>query len=161
MLNEALRARAEIAPCTVALVVLPDEEKPEAKARIACGGHPLPLLVRDEAVVEVGVPGPLLGAFEIDAWSVEEVALGPGEQLVVYTDGVIEARGPADRFGEGRLRSELARAARPVHAIARIEAALDAFTSGEPEDDAAMVAIMRLGGSRPSTRLAAVAATGG
>ncbi len=161
MLNEALRGRAEIAPCTVAIVVLPDEEKPEAKVKVACAGHPLPLRVRDEAVVEVGVPGPLLGAFDIDTWSVEEVALAPGEQLVVYTDGVIEARGPTDRFGEARLRSELARATRPVHTIARIEVALDDFTSGVPEDDAAMVAILRLGGSRRPSRRRAVAARGG
>jgi PAS domain S-box-containing protein len=162
MLNEALRARAEIAPCTVAVVVLPDEETPEVDVMVACAGHPLPLLIRDEAVGEVGAPGPLLGAFDVSAWEVERVPLAPGDQLAVYTDGVIEARGRADRFGEERLRSQLSGANRPVHAIARIETALEQFVSGTPDDDAAMVAILRLGGSRRRKGgLRAVAAGGG
>jgi sigma-B regulation protein RsbU (phosphoserine phosphatase) len=159
LLNDALRARAEIAPCTVAIIVLPDEEKSRAEVSIACAGHPLPLLMRDDSVVEVGAPGPLLGAFDISAWDVQKVELVPGDQLVVYTDGVIEARGADDRFGEERLRSQLARAARPVQAIARIEAALDSFTAGEPEDDAAMVAILRLDGSARRRALQAVTAS--
>lgn len=146
LLNDALRARPEIAPCTVAVVVLPDEDSPDAEVSVACAGHPLPLLMRGDTVMEVGAPGPLLGAFEISEWNVEKLTLAPGDQLAVYTDGVIEARGDEDRFGEERLRSELVGANRPVRAIARIEAALDTFTSGQPDDDAAMVAILRLGG---------------
>jgi phosphoserine phosphatase RsbU/P len=148
LLNDALRARSEIAPCTAAIVVLPAEESPDADVTVACAGHPLPLLMRGDSVSEVGAPGPLLGAFEVTEWNVEKLTLAPGDQLAVYTDGVIEARGDDDRFGEARLRSELVGANQPVRVIARVEAALDSFTSGEPEDDAAMVAILRLGGSR-------------
>jgi serine phosphatase RsbU (regulator of sigma subunit) len=64
---------------------------------------------------------------------------------VVFTDGVIEAEGVADRFGEDRLRRHLAGAESPLAAIGRVTSALEAFAGGEPEDDVALVAMRRSG----------------
>jgi hypothetical protein len=66
-----------------------------------------------------------------------------GDQLVLYTDGVTEARGEADRFGEDRLRANLSAVSDPTQTVARIESALDAFLVGPPQDDAAMLVVLR------------------
>ncbi len=54
-----------------------------------------------------------------------------------------EARGDRNRFGEQRLRESVEGAADPRAAVAAVESALDSFIAGEPEDDAAVLAIMR------------------
>lgn len=143
LLDEALRARSETAICTAAILVLPRSEDESVPVRMVSAGHPLPLLLRDGEVTEVGRPGPLLGAFATSEWQPVSHEMGPGDQLVVFTDGVIEARGATERFGEKRLRAELAGADRPLTAIGRVTAALEAFLGSKPEDDVALVAVRR------------------
>jgi serine phosphatase RsbU (regulator of sigma subunit)/ketosteroid isomerase-like protein len=143
-LNRALLARRDSALCSVAALSL--SEDPEQPVRIAVAGHPPPLLVDGEAVAEAGAQGPLLGAFADAEWSLERVPVGPGQQLVVITDGITEAPGAEGRFGETRLRAELAGATSPVLAVQRLEGALHAFTAGKLDDDAAILAISRAGG---------------
>jgi hypothetical protein len=65
----------------------------------------------------------------------------------LYTDGVTEARGETDRFGEERLRATLAPVGDPQAAVASVESALDSFVDGVPDDDAAILGIMRSTGS--------------
>ncbi len=63
--------------------------------QVVCAGHPSPLLVAaDGSVRPVGRPGTLLGAFAEGRWTVADVALGVGDALVLYTDGVTDTRGP-------------------------------------------------------------------
>ncbi len=111
--------------------------------RIAVAGHPPPLLVDGEAVAETVAPGPLLGAIAEAEWRLEQIRVEPGQQLVVITDGITEAAGAEGRFGERRLRAELAGATSPVLAVQRLEGALHAFTAGRLDDDAAILAISR------------------
>jgi serine phosphatase RsbU (regulator of sigma subunit) len=85
----------------------------------------------------------MLGAFDGVEWTEEEVEVLPGEHLVMYTDGVTEAAGANGRFGELRLRTGLAGCPTPSAAVMRIEAALEAFAAGNPEDDAAVIALSR------------------
>jgi serine phosphatase RsbU (regulator of sigma subunit)/PAS domain-containing protein len=143
LLDAELRARGEDALCTAAILVLPRSDRNPAKVTFVSGGHPLPLRLRDGAVEEVGTPGPLLGAFEGASWQPEQLALAAGDQLILFTDGVIEARGREDRFGEERLHAELAGADGPLVAIRRITRALEGFIGGEPDDDVAVVAVRR------------------
>lgn len=149
LLDAELRARGEGALCTAAILVLPRSENDPADVTFVSAGHPLPLLLRDGAVEEVGAPGPLLGAFEGATWKPQTLRLGAGDQLVLFTDGVIEARGREDRFGDGRLRQELAGAEGPLAAIRRVTQALEGFIGGEPEDDVALVVVRR----EPAKRL--------
>lgn len=76
--------------------------------RLAGGGHPAPLVVgRDGAVREVRVGGLFVGAIEEAVFKSTDVVLEPGETLVVYSDGVTEARNPrrgGAMLGEERLR---------------------------------------------------------
>ena len=86
---------------------------------VATAGHPPPVRCADGTCrVMVLRHGPPLGAFE---WSYELVTarLGPGETLVLCTDGVIEARRAGELFGERRLIDTVHRhRAEPVSRIA-------------------------------------------
>jgi serine phosphatase RsbU (regulator of sigma subunit) len=138
-LNRELISRQGTALCSVAAMAV--SEDPSEPVRLAVAGHPPPLLVDGDSVTEAGGPGPVLGAFTDEAWRLEAVAVVPGQQLVVVTDGVTESAGEGERFGEDRLRDQLASVSSPAIAAQQIEAALHEFAGGTLEDDAAIVAI--------------------
>ena len=138
-LNRELLSRRGTSLCSVAAMAVSDD--PSRPVRLAVAGHPPPLLVDGDSVVEVAEPAPVLGAFRDEAWNVEATAVGPGQQLVVVTDGVTDALGADGRFGDERLRAELAGITSPARAAQRIEGALHEFTGGNLDDDAAIVAI--------------------
>lgn len=138
-LNRELLARRGTALCSVAAMALSDDS--QEPVRLAVAGHPPPLLIDGDSVIEVSQPAPVLGAFAEDAWTTEETAVEPGQQLLVVTDGVTEALGMQDRFGEERLRNAVAGITSPARVAQRIEGALHEFTGGGLEDDAAIVAI--------------------
>jgi serine phosphatase RsbU (regulator of sigma subunit) len=140
-LNRALLARRDASLCSIAALGL--SEDPAEPVRIAVAGHPPPLLVDGEEVSEAAPADPVLGAFDDGQWAISEQTIEPGQQLVVVTDGITEANGEAGRFGEERLRAELAGAGNPAHAVQRLETALRSFTAGVPDDDAAILAVAR------------------
>jgi serine phosphatase RsbU (regulator of sigma subunit) len=142
-LNRALLARRDPSLCSVAAVAL--SEDASEPVRLSVAGHPPPLLVDGEAVGEVVGADPVLGAFPDVEWTVAELQVEPGQQLVLVTDGVTEACGEAGRFGEKRLREQLVGATNPAHAVQRIEGALHEFTAGSLDDDAAILALARAG----------------
>ncbi len=145
-LNRALLARGGTALCSVAALALSDD--PEQPVRLAVAGHPPPLLVDGEAVTEVAGSDPVLGAFADVNWAIEQTSFEPGQQIVLVTDGIIEAAGDLGRFGEERLRAELAGANNPALAVRRLEGALHGFTDGALDDDVAILALTRSGGER-------------
>ncbi len=138
-LNRELLSRRGTALCSVAAMALADD--PRQPVRLAVAGHLPPLLVGGGTVIEATEPAPILGAFDDETWLVESKAVEPGQQLVLVTDGVTEAIGGAGRFGEARLRAELAGVTSPARAAQRIEGAVYEFTGGRLEDDAAILAI--------------------
>jgi len=138
-LNRELLARPGGALCSVAAMAI--DEEPGQPVRLAIAGHPAPLLVDGDSVREAAVPAPVLGAFRDATWGVELVHVEPGQQLVVVTDGIIEAPGTEGRFGEERLRAELAGVVGPALAAQKLEAALNGFTAGALDDDAAILAL--------------------
>jgi PAS domain S-box-containing protein len=142
MLNTSLRAHEGNALCSAAIVVLPGDDS-DRELQMVVAGHPPPLILREGKVEEVGTRGPVLGAFDDPDWQVDTTALQPGEQLILYTDGVTEANGEDGRFGEERLREQVKGATTPAAAIRRVETALERFTLGHLGDDAALLAVMR------------------
>src|SRR5436309_7333083 len=88
-LNENLRERGEMALCTAAIVLLRAEG---GDASVVSAGHPLPLLIRGGHAEPVGRGGPLLGAFDHGHWLPAAVELESGDVLVMFTDGVTDAR---------------------------------------------------------------------
>jgi serine phosphatase RsbU (regulator of sigma subunit) len=60
---------------------------------LSSGGHPLPIVLRaDGRVEQVGVPGSLVGVFEEVDVHDQETELRVGDTLVLYTDGLVDAR---------------------------------------------------------------------
>jgi sigma-B regulation protein RsbU (phosphoserine phosphatase) len=117
------------------------------EVRMACAGHPPPLLVRagaDARSIAVDAVTPLL-MLPFDAVPVSSVALHAGDRLLFYTDGVTE-RSDADgrMYDLARLRTAISDAARlpPVALIDHVVADLERFAGGhEPEDDLTLVAV--------------------
>lgn len=141
-LNRALLDQHGGALCSAAAIKL--DHSSEGRVEIAVAGHPPPLLVSAGKVTEMTSSGPVLGAFEEGEWPLETAKLHPGEQLIVYTDGVTEARGSSGRFGEARLRQRLEDVANPSQAVQRIDGDLLEFCKGDLDDDAAFLAVMRV-----------------
>jgi serine phosphatase RsbU (regulator of sigma subunit) len=118
-----------------------------ARLRVATGGHLPPILRRPgSAPAAVRVSGTLLGAFDEVRIGELDLRLEPGDQLVLYTDGVIDTVGQAERFGEERLAQTLRDAAGAADAVRRIERALVEFAHGSQVDDTAVIAVERLPG---------------
>jgi PAS domain S-box-containing protein len=91
---------------------------------LALGGHPMPLRRRCcGEVTAVGAPGTALGLLEDVEVTDTEVDLAPGEVLLLYTDGVTEARRGSEWFGEERLARTLDEAVRAVEGSPRPGAA--------------------------------------
>ncbi|WP_051569570.1 GAF domain-containing SpoIIE family protein phosphatase [Cryptosporangium arvum] len=80
-------------------------------ARIATAGHePVALRRRDGTVELIHTRGPVLGVIPALTLTERRVQLRPGESLILYTDGVTEARAPrsTEQFGPERLQKTLA-----------------------------------------------------
>jgi serine phosphatase RsbU (regulator of sigma subunit) len=79
-----------------------------------------------------------LGLFDQPELSDTRVTLMQGDTLLLYTDGVTEARRGREQYGEERLRALFAIAGRrlDVHDLARtVEQEVLAFTGGPHTDD--------------------------
>jgi sigma-B regulation protein RsbU (phosphoserine phosphatase) len=79
--------------------------------RLAGAGHPHPFLMRsgDDSARPVGDNGLILGRFPEAEYSNITLDLLPGDRILLFTDGVIEARGSDEElFGERRLAQFLA-----------------------------------------------------
>lgn len=81
---------------------------------LVSAGHP-PVLVRDAKTgrfEEVGEGAPPLGTFLEACYEPVQRSVGPGDLLVFYTDGLVEARNAQDQdYGDARLRRAVDRAA--------------------------------------------------
>lgn len=132
--------------CTVAYVRLePDTTGWGAGICVSLGGHPAPMLLcADGEVRRAGYPGRAVGVFEEPKLIDQETRLNPGDALVLFTDGVTEARSPGGGFfGEERLAA-LLRSSTGLDAAslaARIESAVLEFCEDGESDDIAILVL--------------------
>ncbi|HTD57933.1 MAG TPA: GAF domain-containing SpoIIE family protein phosphatase [Solirubrobacteraceae bacterium] len=153
-LHRALRRQPPGADlCTVCLVTMERTSK-GARLKIALAGHPPPLLIDPEGRARpIGRPGTLLGVLDSIEFAETDAELQPGETLLLYTDGVVEAGRPNAQLGEEGL-IELCRAAPTLglgELLERIEhAALDRAEESL-RDDLALLGL-RLSQGEPSRR---------
>lgn len=145
-LNEVLLQEPTERFCTVVVLRL-RHDGAGWRGVVTCGGHALPLLVRPgQPAVEVGKPGSLIGALPDPALEDDDLRLAAGDTLVLYTDGVTEARRGQEFYGaEGLGQSVMAHGGggtAPAQALA--DGVMDdvlAFQSYYPRDDIAVVAV--------------------
>ncbi|MFE3638829.1 PP2C family protein-serine/threonine phosphatase [Streptomyces sp. NPDC059168] len=108
-------------------------------------GHPAPMVVRRDGTSDFPEPPayalPLgLGAHDGDAPEPYRVPFGPGEQLLLYTDGVTEARDAKGSFYPlGERGADLLQAPAAHGALQRLREDLVRHVTGPLHDDAAML----------------------
>ncbi len=145
LLDEALREHGGLWLCSALCMRLRDDG-----AVISSAGHPSPLIVRqDGRIREIAPTGPILGAWSDSTWDDYPVAVAPDETLLLYTDGVTDARAEHGRFGLRRLKRVLRNNATksPTELLLGLGAVLDDFQGEARSDDTAMLAL-RLGPDR-------------
>jgi sigma-B regulation protein RsbU (phosphoserine phosphatase) len=119
-----------------------------ASVQVSSGGHPLALVRRaDGRVQTLGRPGTLLGLLPDPELQDARTSLRSGDSLILFTDGVTEARRPADRdlYGDDRLRDLVAGLGdMPATRMAdAVQQAVLEFSGGEISDDT-VVMIMQV-----------------
>jgi serine phosphatase RsbU (regulator of sigma subunit)/HAMP domain-containing protein len=113
----------------------------------ANGGHPPSMLLQPETgeIVRLGTTGALLGAINSAEYGESEVIVEPGNTILLYTDGVTEARSQGRFFGEGRVRRALRQGGSPAVVTQRLLASVQRFSHGDLRDDAAILTLMLKG----------------
>ena len=109
-------------------------------------GHPPAIFLRDEPreMFTLDEQSGVVGAFRGMSYHDGRVRLREGDRLLLYTDGVTEARSPSGAFfGEQGLRDAVMEEASGdyEHMLDRLLARLDAFTGRSLDDDVAMVTL--------------------
>jgi sigma-B regulation protein RsbU (phosphoserine phosphatase) len=112
-------------------------------------GHPWPRVCRaGSRTVEplTGEPGLPLGIEPGESYADTPAQLHPGDTLVLYTDGITEARSPDhDLFGERRLDESLVACdAGPDAVLAATLASVERFTGGAPPTDDRTLLVARV-----------------
>ena len=80
-----------------------------AAVTLAVAGHPRPLIVRkDGSVQPTSAHGTMLGAFDDPAFHTCAVHLGPGDAILIYSDGLLDTRLGGDRIDARRVAGLLA-----------------------------------------------------
>ena len=129
--------------CTIAyLIVEPCDG--QAKITLACGGHPLPYLLEAAGGLRtIGVPGTGIGMFPSPDLVDTVHVLQAGDTLVLYTDGVLEARSPEGAFDSGLAATAMAGACGQDAAgvASAVERAVLAFEGGKARDDMALLVL--------------------
>ena len=118
---------------------------PESSA-VACAsaGHPAARVVTtDGQVGELGGHGLALGIDSDQEYEVARDELVPGTTVVLYTDGVIEARRDGELYGEERLDGLLRRRAElgPQELAEAVLTDCKSFAGGQLSDDCAVVCL--------------------
>jgi sigma-B regulation protein RsbU (phosphoserine phosphatase) len=108
-----------------------------ATLRYSAAAHPPMLLLRAGNVVELTENGLMLAAFSFATYSTAEYPLKPGDRLVLYTDGLLEAaNATGEEFGPHRLSALLRDGARlnPEAAADHIISSLQTWSKSQSDD---------------------------
>ncbi|MCB0872659.1 MAG: SpoIIE family protein phosphatase [Thermoleophilia bacterium] len=120
---------------------------PDGAAIFACAGHPPPVLLTATGchMIEPDGVGPVLGVMDEATWPTTWFTLRPGSTLVLFTDGLIEARAGEELFGVERVVEALAeeRASAVEMRLVRTMARSRRFGGGALRDDVVVMALER------------------
>jgi phosphoserine phosphatase RsbU/P len=134
--HEAVVRDAEPEDFVTALLV---EVPPHGPARMLACGHPAPLLVRHGRAEVLDLPAEQPLGLAAPGAAVE-VLLEPGDRVLLYTDGAVEARREG-RFFDLEVAAAATLSTGPLaDGLAGLSARLRAFSAGSPQDDVALLA---------------------
>jgi sigma-B regulation protein RsbU (phosphoserine phosphatase) len=142
-LNEVMRQNESDKFCTLVLARL-RREGAVWRTTLGVAGHPAPLLLRPgREPVFVDVGGPLLGILAEVGFAEKELSLTPEDTLLLYTDGVTEARGDDGYYGEQRFLGWARQqdSAEPSALVESLLAEVLGWQGGRARDDVAILAI--------------------
>lgn len=143
-LQARLAAQLEAVEADV-LLLLAVVDPTLGRATLANAGMPQPLLLGPGGPAALEVAGPPLGIGAAARYRELEVALRPGERLLLLSDGVVEARSRyGELFGYARLHAALAAPAHtPEEQIERPLAEIARFAAeAEPHDDRSLLLLL-------------------
>jgi PAS domain S-box-containing protein len=146
LLNRALLAEDTDRFCT-AVHLRVQQESDAVHVTVASGGHPPPILCRANGeVTDVDTGGRILGVFDEVRSAEVELRLRSGDLLVLYTDGVTEARRGDETFGERRLDNLIGSLAgrTPAEVVAAVDDAITSFGEPDRSDDVAVLVLRAL-----------------
>ena len=112
----------------------------DASVRSLCyvnAGHNPPLMFTSAGLSELSVGGPPVGLFEDSVYEAATVAVPELGTVLIFTDGVVEARNAQDEeFGLARLVEVCAGTYRDIERLpSTVMAAVEAWSGGAPQDD--------------------------
>jgi ketosteroid isomerase-like protein len=120
----------------------------DGRLTYANAGHNAPVLAGRDGVRRLSTGGTILGAFADAAFEEETLQLHPEDMLVMFTDGVTEARSAEDQeFGEDRLLKSVTSSsgATPLELLNQVFTSVRAFAHGVDQSDDMTVTITRFG----------------
>lgn len=138
-MNKALCGNTQGQFVTAAYVYLDAQAR---EMRYAAAGHPAMLLLRVGEVMEIAQNGLLLAATDKAEYVERTMTLKPGDRLLLYTDGLLEAKDRAGRmFGEQALTAALKNTGglAAADAVQRIIAEVQRWASIQDDDLTALV----------------------
>jgi sigma-B regulation protein RsbU (phosphoserine phosphatase) len=138
-MNDALCGNTLGQYVTAAFVYLDAQAR---ELRYAAAGHPAMLLLRNGRVIEIAENGLLLAAADTATYTEKSMTLERGDRLLLYTDGLLEAKdGEGRLFGEESLATALRNTAAlaPADAVERIIADVQRWATSQEDDLTALV----------------------
>jgi sigma-B regulation protein RsbU (phosphoserine phosphatase) len=133
-MNAALCGNTQKQFVTAAFVYLDVES---ATLRYSAAGHPPMLLLRGCEVMDIEENGLLLAAFSFATYTTTAHSLRPGDRLMLYTDGIVEAEDPNEvEFGRARLGALMLATAKlsPQEAVDHIVDAVQRWAKSQGDD---------------------------
>ncbi len=124
---------------------------PDGLLTYSNGGQNPPLLLTEDGLRRLEVGGTLLGAFPDVTYPEETVQLAPGDTLVVFSDGVIDAiSADGVPFGDDRLEAVLSviEGGTPDDVLAGVFDSVEEFARGAEQQDDLTAIVVRYSGAR-------------
>jgi phosphoserine phosphatase RsbU/P len=148
MMERTSRAFCESTLPTHYATLVCGRASPSGDIEICNAGHPPPLVVRADGVMRVDATSMPIGLFCTERFSTRTVNLASSETLLLYTDGLIEARnGAGEEYGIERLCT-LAPSASDLPPKGLIDACLKDLAAfrgrAAPTDDLTIMAVRRV-----------------
>jgi serine phosphatase RsbU (regulator of sigma subunit) len=143
--NEILCSDSAVKQLTTAFYGILDTQR--MTLRFANAGHPYPMLKRKGQVEDLELVGFPLGSWLAASYSERTVQLQPGDQLILVSDGIVEAmNGQRELFGFERLAETVTRcdAATPQACLDSIWQAVERFEAGADQQDDKTIVVLQV-----------------